>query len=283
MSRWKGFLLGFCGTLAVIMPIYLLFAALGLRESNVAPADGAKLNVPMAKPVSQDAKTLLVISGAENPDAFVLLRFDALTNKICAVALAGNTVLLREGQPVLLRDAAASAGPEQAAACIRETLDITVDDYLQVDAALLAEIAAPLGSGEVRLANYLGEAALGQLKLAVPGVETLNLSPAKLLEVLQSGLVPEAQLPAIRADGYLAFLRAGASRLDTTLVTAMRKYVSRVSTSISATDIYDYERVLKFLVRQEAEFKTGVLPGQNNNGRFELSPQAPEVAKEYLA
>ncbi|MEG2500031.1 MAG: hypothetical protein RSA78_03085 [Oscillospiraceae bacterium] len=281
MSKIKGFFLGFFLTLAIIIPIYLLFAALGLRSSAL-PIDGAKANVPMAKPVSEDAKTVLIISGKDNAETFVLLRLDALTNRICTVVLPENTVLLLDGQPITLGKAAATCGPAQAVECIAATLDITINDYIMASPKTLAEMASPLGSANVRLANYLSSEALGQLKLLVPGVETLVLSPTKLLEILSSGLIPDEQLAAIRGDGYLAFLRAGAHMLAEVFPSAMRKYSKELSTSITATDIYDYERVLKFLQKQEPEFKTGVLPGEINNGRFELAPTAPDTAKEYL-
>lgn len=281
MNNKKVFVISFAITLAVLLPIYFVFASLAARSAT-KPAENIVTDVPMARPMSQDAKNLLLITQSDKTYAFVLLRFDALDSKICSVALAPETVLLCDGKPVRLIDAMNTAGPELARLALEETLEIRVNNYLVTSATLLAEMAAPLGSGSMPLTSYMSDEALGQLKLLVPGVENIELSPLRLCEVLASGLVPLNMLPTIRADGYLAFLRSGILSLPEIIPAALRKHSRHLDTSIQATDIYDYERILQFLAKQEPSFKTVILSGNYIENRYELESEALAQAKIYL-
>ena len=128
MSRAKAFWLGLGCTLAVLLPIYLAVAAVIFTRS--APADTVQSGVPIAQPTLGDEKNFLLMTGPEQPETFVLLRFDALEGNLCSVAIPGETVVLVNGRPATLADAAEQAGPAQAAAALMETLDIEIDNYL---------------------------------------------------------------------------------------------------------------------------------------------------------
>ena len=143
MSRAKAFWLGLGCTLAVLLPIYLAVAAVIFTRS--APADTVQSGVPIAQPTLGDEKNFLLMTGPEQPETFVLLRFDALEGNLCSVAIPGETVVLVNGRPATLADAAEQAGPAQAAAALMETLDIEIDNYLYCTADRLVDLAAGFG------------------------------------------------------------------------------------------------------------------------------------------
>ena len=95
------------------------------------------------------------MTGPEQPETFVLLRFDALEGNLCSVAIPGETVVLVNGRPATLADAAEQAGPAQAAAALMETLDIEIDNYLYCTADRLVDLAAGFGTARIPLANYM--------------------------------------------------------------------------------------------------------------------------------
>ena len=97
MSRAKAFWLGLGCTLAVLLPIYLAVAAVIFTRS--APADTVQSGVPIAQPTLGDEKNFLLMTGPEQPETFVLLRFDALEGNLCSVAIPGETVVLVNGRP----------------------------------------------------------------------------------------------------------------------------------------------------------------------------------------
>ena len=93
----------------MLLPIYLAVAAVIFTRS--APADTVQSGVPIAQPTLGDEKNFLLMTGPEQPETFVLLRFDALEGNLCSVAIPGETVVLVNGRPATLADAAEQAGP----------------------------------------------------------------------------------------------------------------------------------------------------------------------------
>ena len=59
MSKKKAFLLGFCLTLAVLVPVYLAVCAYSL--SRTAPVEQKQQGVPVIQPLSTDARTLALM------------------------------------------------------------------------------------------------------------------------------------------------------------------------------------------------------------------------------
>lgn len=283
MSNRKAFFIGLFATLALILPVYFIFAAISFSGKNAAAADNKQSNVPIAHPSAADAKTVLIIEDNKTSAVFALVRFDALENKIVTSSLLSETVVLADGKGLTLIDALRTAGPAQAVKSISETLGITVDDYIMASPDTLAQMWQPLGIAQVLLANYINAETMSQLKLAVPGIEDVALSPLRFKEILHSEFISRQSLCVLCADGYLAFLRANSDVLDTVLVNAFKKSINSVQTDISAADIFDYERILKFLVRGECEFASAQFDGQMSNERFELAENTPQTAVEFFA
>ena len=252
MSRAKAFWLGLGCTLAVLLPIYLAVAAVIFTRS--APADTVQSGVPIAQPTLGDEKNFLLMTGPEQPETFVLLRFDALEGNLCSVAIPGETVVLVNGRPATLADAAEQAGPAQAAAALMETLDIEIDNYLYCTADRLVDLAAGFGTARIPLANYMTPEALGQLQLNIPGVQTVSLTPQMLADVLAAGAATPDMQALLRAEGYLAFLRIGGDALADTVPDAVRAVLAQSSTNLTATQIFDYERIFGFLRKEPPQY-----------------------------
>lgn len=283
---WKSFFL----TLTALLPLYLGVAAwCGVRIARAKKAEEtglAQSGVRILQPTGADCRTLLVMTGggtAQTPESYVLLRFDALHNAMAAAALPPETEVRLNGRSVLLRDAVADAGPFQGTAALRETLDIPIDNYLFCAPDTLAEIVQPLGSAGVDLEKELSPETLGALQLDVPGSGTRSILTAQMLaDVLQSDAVPRSAVCAVRAQGYLEFLRSGTGRLQTTLCAGVRACSPKLATDLTATQLFDYERIFRFLDREEAVCSACALPGTWQGGRYVLSGQAAAWAALHL-
>ena len=213
MSRAKAFWLGLGCTLAVLLPIYLAVAAVIFTRS--APADTVQSGVPIAQPTLGDEKNFLLMTGPEQPETFVLLRFDALEGNLCSVAIPGETVVLVNGRPATLADAAEQAGPAQAAAALMETLDIEIDNYLYCTADRLVDLAAGFGTARIPLANYMTPEALGQLQLNIPGVQTVSLTPQMLETCWLRARLRRTCRHCCARRGILPFCASAATRWQT--------------------------------------------------------------------
>ena len=277
MTNKRAFWISFLISLAVIVPGYLALLAYTLVTPSVA-ADTPQTDIPVVFPTVQDDKTVLVMTGG-----YTLVHLDALHRRLTAVSLPAETVVLVEGSPVTLSQAVASAGPTQGVRALEETLGVSVDNYLFTPSGTLADIAGNLGTAKMKLRSYISADALERLSLAVDGVEELPLSPALLAEVLESGEVTGAAQCELRACGYAAFLSAGRKNL-TSLVENVRANSGSIATDLTATQLYDYERLLGFLetgddVPGQAEALTVT---QTAAGTFEITEDAAAQVKRLL-
>lgn len=280
MTKRKAFWIGLGVGLAVLLPLYFLTAAFSL--SRVKPTENPQSGVPILQPTADDRKTILIMTGETEPETFVLVRFDALENKIAVVSLPAQTVVLSSGVPRTLQQAVESAGPAQAVAALKETLKISVDHYIYCKPDQLVELTKQLGNTEMKLSNYISDESMRELKLDIPGVETLTLTTEMLKDALVQPAKNQMAHHLLRAQGYLAFLRSGEKWLAQVLTQSMRTAASKYSTNLTAIEIYDYERIFLFLQKKEPVFAACVLPGLFQGERYELTEQAAAAAREYL-
>ena len=280
VRKLKAFFIALFGTLAVIIPIYLAAAAVMMTRS--APVDTVQSGIPIAQPTAGDARTFLLMTGPKQPETFVLLRFDARAGEVCTAALPGEAVMLVDGQPLTLTEAAEQAGPAQAAAAIEETLSIEVDNYLYCTADALVELTKNFGTARILLSNSLSVDALAELRLTVPGVDTVTLTPRMFADVLSADAAEPDLQTLLRAEGYLAFLRVGSETLAGNVPDALRAALAKSSTNLTAVELYDYERIFGFLAKDPPQYRAGVIPGTWSRGRYELAENAPAVAASYF-
>lgn len=280
MSTKKAFLLGFCLTLAVLVPVYLAVCAYSMART--APAEQKQQGVPVTQPLSTDARTLVLMTGETGPQTFVLVRFDAYEGRITTAALDAQTVLLCDGQGMTLQEIAQTMGPAGVTAALRETLGAPVDNYLYCTAQRLAELTKGFGSAQLRLTNYMTSEALGELQLSVPGVSEMTLSTQVLCETLSAQALSRDAQTLLRAQGYLAFARAACGRLEQEGTQALRSAMAQDSTDITAIQLYDYERIFQFLDNIVPEARALTFPGRWNGDRYELSSDFFTQAGAFL-
>ena len=103
-----------------------------------------------------------------------------------------------------------------------------------------------------------------------------------LADVLAAKVAAPDLQTLLRAEGYLAFLRVGADTLAEKVPDALRAALAQSSTDLTAVQIYDYERIFRFLQKEPPEYRAGVLPGTWAGERYELSPDAPTAAAGYF-
>jgi hypothetical protein len=270
MSRAKAFWVGFGISLAVVVPLYLAAAAYSFVSS--APVTTSQSGVPIVTAVADDARTLLVMTGAQQPDSFVLVRLDAYHGIVSTAAIPAELTVQCSGQTATLEAMAQRAGPAQAAAALRETLEIPIHQYLYCTGDTLAALCADFPSVRMDLSRYLSDDALAAVQLNLEGVEQLTLTPSMLYGALQQGAKTPALQLCLRADGYLAFAQAAAEQVPDTFLDALRGVVSGASTNFTATDIYSYQRIFKFLQRQTPTMVSVALPTQTDADTAQLVP-----------
>lgn len=285
MTNKKAFWLSFALSAAVIVPAYLALLAYQLVTPSVA-ADTPQTDVPVVFPTVRDDKTVLVMTGegtAQTAETYALVRFDALHRRITATSLPPQTVVLVEGAPVTLEQAVASAGPTQGMRALEETLGVSVDNYLFAQPETLCSMAESLGTAQLRLRAYVPTDALARLALEVDGVDAMYLSPRLFAEVMTSGEVPDEALCELRARGYAAFLAAG-RRVLGALPDEVRSNSTSLATDLTATELYDYERLFGFLasgedIAPEAE----ALPvTETSAGTYELTEDSVQAAQRLF-
>ena len=248
LTNKKAFWLSFALSAVVIIPAYLALLAYQLVTPSVA-ADTPQTDIPVVFPTVQDDKTVLVMTGedtAQTAQTYVLVRIDGLHRRIAAASFPADTVVLVDGAPVALSKAVASAGPTQGIRALEETLGIDIDNYLFASPQTLWTMAETLGTARMRLGAYLPTETLAELSLEVDGVRDLYLSPRLFAETLNSAALEEQTMCALRAHGYAAFLAAGRGQLEA-FVQEVRANSISLATDLTATQLYEYERLAGFL------------------------------------
>ena len=283
MTGKRVFWISFGLSLAVVVPAYLALFAYQLVTPSVA-ADTPQTDIPVVFPTVQDDRTLLVMTGggtAQTAQTYALVRLDALHGRIAVATLPRDTVVLRDGAPVALCDAVQSAGPTQGLRSLEETLGVTIDNYLFASPETLWSIAEVLGTARIRLSSYISGDALERLALSVDGVDELTLSPRLFAEVLASDELTDDTACELRAYGYAAFLAAGQRSLAA-LPDAVRMQSRSIATDLTATQLYDYERLLNFLQDANSMAYTAAPLPVTRGTACELDASAAEMATSML-
>lgn len=281
MTGKKAFWISAAITALAVLPI---FAIAGLYAmTRVQETDTAVKGISVNAPTSADIKTVLIMTGsgsAQTANTAVIVHLDALHSRLSCIAMPMETVVLANGTPTTLSLAAASAGPSQCAAAISETLGITVDNYIYTTPQTLCDMVQGLGNASIKLSRYVPSDELSKLMLVIDGIDTQVLSPSMLAEVL-SACSGSPNVQQLRADGYLAFLTADPTLLQSAITASLKKYSGSLATDINAQAIYDYDRIFKFFGREApTQTESAILPGKTTaNGIYELLPQAEETAQ----
>ena len=281
MTGKKAFWISAAITAAAVMPVFAIAGIYAM--TRVQETDTAIKGITVNAPTSTDKKTVLVMTGsgsAQTASTAAVIHFDALHSRLSCMSMPMETVVLAGGSPTTLSAAAASAGPSQCAASISETLGITIDNYIYTTPQTLCDMVQGLGNAQIKLSRYVPSDELSRLKLLIDGIDTQAMSPAMLAEVL-SECSGSANVQQLRADGYLAFLTADPTLLQSALTASLKKYSGSLATDINAQQIYEYDRIFKFFGREApAQTESTALAGKmNSDGMYELLPEAKETAQ----
>ena len=279
MSKKKAFLLGFsphpCRAGAGVpccMRIWPVTHSAGGTET-AGRAGGAAPQHGCTHPGADDGR-----GRAAN---FVLVRFDAYEGRITTAALDAQTVVLCGGQGMTLFEVAQQMGPAGVTAALEETLGAPVDNYIYCTARRLASLTENFGSAQLKLTNYMTSEALGELQLSVPGVSELTLSTQVLCETLEAQVLSRDAQTLLRAQGYLP-LRAASGQLEQRRQTPCARLWRKDSTDLTAVQLYDYQRIFKFLDKIVPEARALTFPGRWNGDRYELSSDFFDEAAAFL-
>ena len=134
----------------------------------------------------------------------------------------------------------------------------------------------------MKLSGYISEEAQRELRLEIPGVQTLTLTTDMLAAALSDTAGGAGHL--LRAQGYLAFLRAGEESLSQAVPDALRAAIPNCATDLTAAQVYEYARILAFLQKSEPAFRRpACCPARRPAGDMSLGDAALAAARAYLA
>lgn len=280
MKRQKVFWVTFLAALAVLAPVYafLYFGAVVQGRQQQAPAAEAQSGVGVDKPQPGDSRRLFVAVKGAQP-LFLVLRLDAFQGRASVAVVRPDTLVLTDSGGVqTLQTAWEYAGPGYASERLCATLGVTLDHYIQMNESSLVEMGAAIGP--VRLDGAALKEA-GAESMGV-GSNAAALSAQNIADLMAATELPAGQKAAFLGQVMAMFLATGSDRLATLLPDLLRSSESGLSTSIFATEIYDYEKILGYFDLAPPQVVSFTLPGTETDRGFELAENAPEKAAEYL-
>lgn len=283
MSRVKLFVYGFLGTLVLVLPVYLIYAAVGLSRTKTV--DVTQTDVPVFQATAADAKNILLSTGesADNPTRFYLLRLDAYRNIVSVSAFMADSEVYAGQTRMTLQHAAAQAGPAEAAAALASALQIDIPYYAYVPRDILIQTATDLGYARINMSAYVSNANLAKMQLNIAGTSTAVMTPLQVADALDSTLIPahnKAQVASLAAG---SLLQNEAERLPSVLNTLLRDNSAALFTNITAADIIDLERIAKLLIKYQPTYWAEAMPAQLTDGQVSYDTESLALAAEHFS
>ncbi|MCI2046340.1 MAG: hypothetical protein LKJ90_01320 [Faecalibacterium sp.] len=256
---WKAFAI----TLAVLTPVMILTAL--ATQNQRQPAASSKSDVPVASPTAENQMTVLAVV-ADDPPAFVLVRMDAMQNRLEMAVIPPESVVKNGQETFTLAESYAAAGPARAAELLSSTLGIPIERYLAATPAVWAEAISDAGTARVGLSGAMTPGELSQMGMSGEVREwTPSAAHAFLhrLDGTNAALAPTAAASA-RAALWQGWARQKLEKLPAVLPDGLRSQSAALLTNLSATDLLTMEQTLEFLANNTAEPNSQVLPGNWN-------------------
>ncbi len=286
MTKTKIFWLTFVCTVAIFLPIYLLSYAFTNAQNSTQPqtVTEQQSDILITNPTPDDVHTILLMIGtgtADTADAYMLVHFYALINVICVTSMPPQSVVLIGEYVMTLKQALAKAGASNGAAALSQTLGIQVTDYAFASPNILSDIAQIFGNVTLMLDNYISEEVLTQLGFVHTQSQRYTVSPEYFNDILQMQSISQQNIHELRSLGYSAFLAAGHGRLSDIITGAISQNSKNMATNITATKLFNYERTLTFIDKQQPTYHAMAMPGDYsaNEERFELNEQSVEFMR----
>lgn len=274
---FKTFWISFFLTLAVLLPLGLgvmLWGGWQRSGQQARQAAEDQSGVPVAQPARRHTINLLVAVADEAP-AFVLARLDASESSLSLAAIPAEGVLLEEGRAVTLAEAYMVAGPARVARLLESTLGVTVDRYLAITPAALAQ-AVGNDSLRVGLSGAFSAAELNALRLSESVQDWTAQSAHNGLAAWQAeGVVLPPAIGRARAAFWGAAARQWQGSLPTVLPQGLRRVSGSLLTDLTAQDYYTLGETLEFLANDHCEPEATLLAGVWNAAaqRYEFTDE----------
>ncbi len=288
MTKAKIFWITFAATMALFVPIYLVVYTLkGAQANSVVPqtVTQQQSGVLITNPTPDDTKNILLMSGesgAAQAQSYALIQFDAVNNTIAVTSMPPETIVLSNGSGIMLKDAVSAAGPSQGAKALSSTLGIDIKDYIFASPQLLWQEAQIFGNISLLLANYVQESVLEEMGFVNVTSKRYTLTPLLFTQLLSNNEIESNNIHEIRSLGYSAFLAAGHGDLSDIITTLIKDNSKNMATNINANKIFEYERTLEFIDKQQPTYIAQALPGtwSQDKTRFELNEETLQFMRD---
>ncbi len=276
MTSKKVFILSLLVTLAVMLPIFLFIITNGLTANN-RTVNNTQQNVAITAGVG-DYKNVLLIT--QNPQPiFVLVRIDAVQNKINGAIFPKDIILLENGAPQTLEKIWLDKGPAQAKQTIEQTFQMKIDNYYQTDVDTFASACTVLGSVRFNLEEFGNIKNLNLLKQFAynGGVNDIGSKTVQLL--LAESEYTQNKKAALRARIYTAFLHSeqGLPQMLLDLIDNNKAF-----TDLTAVTRADYRQIVDLLKQSQLTINIECIPCISNNTNLELNEKSVEYITQYI-
>jgi anionic cell wall polymer biosynthesis LytR-Cps2A-Psr (LCP) family protein len=247
--RYRYFFLSFAVAFVLLS---LLFYAL-VRIARPGSARGPERQLAAAETttyVPSEADALTVLFAGEDGGVFLLARFDPAGGGVPIVALPRETAVRNNDRSESLAEVYRYGGIDYTRARLAETLGITIDRYVRMDASAFVSAADAVGAVEFVLPEPLTVAQEGGIPLTLSaGTQLLDGTGAAHV-IGYAGGGDERARCALIAELTAAIVN---QRMDVVLSDVMDNVftaiVNLVDTDISYADYDDRKRAAAFLAR----------------------------------
>ena len=279
-SPTKVFWLSFLSSMAILLPLYatVYFSETIIPRHSVGVAE-PQSGISIDAPSLNDSRNIFVVIEDKSP-RFMLLRFDAWQERIAISFLRDDMLLLGDdGSLVSLQSGFEYAGPGYVAGLLSGTLSIDIDDYIKLSTESVIELGEEIGP--IKFSKELiAKAGAGTLT-AADG--TAAMSASTLATFLTLFPIEKDVSDEFYGEVYSLFMQASIDRLGTLFSELLTANTAGFSTDITATEIYDYQRLLGFFAEKNPKIEYMVFDGVVEDTGFALGENSVSTAERYFS
>lgn len=254
MNSRRVFILSFTLTFSVMLCAFAaIYWSLGISPKQAA--DATKTDVPILKAGLDDSKTLLVCAKEQDTQFFLLIKFNALQNKVSVASIPSSLPLDKVGQT--LSQSFDYAGMLQCVSDLKQQFDIAVDYHILCDYDGLGGIISSFS--DFRL-EELGESLPESVKnILLAGSESLDPKTiVNILKMAASTLDSEIGLEFLN-NSALILLKNNLENLRDYGATDIKDNFSYLTTNLNVQALDKLHRILSLLCENEVSFERLVL------------------------
>ncbi len=280
----RDFFKGFFLTLAFIVPVYtcaVLFSSLG---GIILPETEQVSEVSDKVPIASSVKSYNLLFGVYDSNqeskllALTLLRFDTTGYRIIVCDLPTVAVALEAKAPRTIASIFASRGMLGAVEAVKETLLIPISGYIAIGTDELTRMVDELGTLDYNLAQDISVYDESGIMVYSKHAGASSYSGNDVAKLLVFGPEPgEERTRMNEALWESALVKYASTGFDGHVLDIYNLLVDRMSTNISAADIYSLARAVKAVCGTgHAQYELFRLDGGYLDSRFELAENSDE-------